>query len=84
MLHFLLFIFLIFVLIILFGLMFIGNIVRSIFHLGRPRGNNAANSNSQQENYAEDEQPKKQIFSDDEGEYVDFEEIKEDKEEKNS
>lgn len=75
MLQFLFFILLVFILIVVFGLLFIGNIVRAFLHLGRRQSNNSSQQQERGE-YHEEEQSKKQVFSDDEGEYVDFEEVK--------
>ena len=78
MLNFLFFIFLIFVFIIIFGLMFVGKIVHTFLHLGRNVGGSSSRSQQQEEAYQDTEPAKKQVFGDDEGEYVDFEEVKED------
>lgn len=80
MLHFLFFIFLFVVLIIVFGLLFISRILRAIFHIGWHNGKaGTSDGRPGEEDYRAAEQPQKQIFGDDEGEYVDFEEVKEDK-----
>lgn len=80
MLHFLLFIFLFVILIIVFGLLFVSRILRAIFHIGWHNGKARTSTGSSGEgDYMNTEQPQKQIFGDDEGEYVDFEEVKEDK-----
>jgi hypothetical protein len=79
MLNFLFFIFLIFAFIIILGLVFVGKIVHTFLHLGRKVGGGTSNKRQQQEeNYQDNVNSKKQIFGDDEGEYVDFEEVKED------
>lgn len=79
------FIFILIIFIVLIALAFLGNIVRSIFGLGRraPKqyyGEKTASSNmnghsSSQETTAPPIN-KKKIFADDEGEYVEFEEVK--------
>ncbi len=86
MLHFLFFLFFIVIVILLAGLSIVGSIVRSIFGLGR-RPSSANQSQSGRQTYTRNEQETpnakastspthKKIFADDEGEYVDFEEIK--------
>lgn len=95
MFHFLGFLFIIIIAVLLIGLSIIGSVVQSIFKLGRPRSgtrqyaggysyNNQQQSrtSSQEEEITSPEEgeirPKrKKLFSKDEGEYVDFEEIKE-------
>ncbi|NLI37480.1 MAG: DUF4834 family protein [Bacteroidales bacterium] len=74
--QFLLFIFLIFIFLILFGLIFVVRIIKTILHIGRRQGDDARKE-SNAESMANDEQSTKQVFGDDEGEYVDFEEVKE-------
>lgn len=78
---------LIFILVIvLFVFAILGNIVRAIFGLGRraPKhfyGNNTTSSQENTYTYSQrSQQPsangKKKIFADDEGEYVEYEEVK--------
>ena len=74
--QFLLFIFLIFIFLVLFGLIFVVRIIKTILHIGR-RQEDDARKESNAEGMANDEQSTKQVFGDDEGEYVDFEEVKE-------
>ena len=74
--------------IIFIVLAFLGNIIRSIFGLGRraPKhfyGENTTSSTDNQDSYTSTQSTttsssngKKKIFADDEGEYVEFEEIK--------
>lgn len=73
--------------IILIVIAFLGNIVRSIFGLGRraPKqyygekntsSQSTSNYTSSQETRTPASNGKKKIFSDDEGEYVEFEEVK--------
>ncbi len=86
MLHFLFFLFFIVIVIFLAGLSIVGSIIRTIFGLGRRPS--AKQSQSNRQSYSQQEQQEnskaqtstppihKKIFADDEGEYVDFEEIK--------
>ena len=74
--------------IIFIVLAFLGNIIRSIFGFGRrtPKhfyGENTTSSSDNQDNYSSTQSTttssangKKKIFADDEGEYVEFEEVK--------
>lgn len=90
MFHILGFLFIIIIAILLIGLSIIGTVIRSIFGLGGRRTSSSRgysyNENGQPSNYTSNEaepeegeiHPKhKKLFSKDEGEYVDFEEIKE-------
>ncbi len=102
MLHFLVFLFIIVIAIVLIGLSIIGSVIRSILGLGGRRsssdgtyqnkgknyhagshsgyGNRQANDARQEEAQSEEEDSRprhKKLFSKDEGEYVDFEEIEE-------
>lgn len=81
------FIFILIIFIVLIVLAFLGNIVRSIFGWGKraPKrfyGENTSstdtgsNYTSTQETQAASSNGKKKIFADDEGEYVEFEEVK--------
>ena len=86
MLHFFGFLFIIILAILLIGLSIIGTVVRKLFGLG---GRGYSFSGNRQPGYAPDEETgtgsrttsspdrRKKLFSQDEGEYVDFEEIKE-------
>ena len=89
--HILLFILLFIITIIVFGLSVVGLILKAIFGIGhrfssssRPRQNESGRSADQQ-SYSQgthrpmdhEEEKHKKIFTQDEGEYVDFEEIKE-------
>lgn len=68
--------------IILFGVSVIASILRALFGFGRKSTFRTSQGQRQtEEDRAEQEaaQPKKKIFEKTEGEYVDFEEIKEDK-----
>lgn len=90
MFHILGFLFVIIIAILVIGLSIIGTVIRSIFGIGSRRTSSGTyqNSNTQsgysfnkpnQSDSSEEEemQPKhKKLFSEDEGEYVDFEEIK--------
>lgn len=103
MLHFLVFLFIIVIAIVLIGLSIIGSVIRSILGLGGRRsssaygtyqnkgknyrtgshsgyGNRQANDARQEEAQSDEEDSRpvhKKLFSKDEGEYVDFEEIEE-------
>lgn len=79
------FIFILIIFIVLIALAFLGNIVRSIFGLGRraPKqynGEKTASSNTNGHSSSQETTAppinKKKIFADDEGEYVEFEEVK--------
>ncbi|BEH00396.1 DUF4834 family protein [Bacteroides sedimenti] len=73
--------FFIIILVLVFGLSIIGGILRMIFGIGRKVTGQSARSD-RDENYADNSgsQPKrKKIFDKEDGEYVDFEEVKEEK-----
>ncbi len=88
--HILGFLLILFLAIFVMALAFIGNILRSIFGIGRRKrtsnqtygqtrhtSQNQANGNKQEKTEADNNNKKHgKVFSDDEGEYVDFEEIK--------
>lgn len=88
--HILLFFLLIFVVIIIVGLSIVGAVLRAIFGIGRrsSRRNNTnaptqdsynpydSAQNSDTNNEAASDEKHKKIFAKDEGEYVDFEEVK--------
>jgi hypothetical protein len=65
-------IFMFFIFIVVFGLMFVGNILKAFFSTGH---HNKPSGQSQQET---DKPAQKKVFEEDDGEYVDFEEIKDD------
>lgn len=96
MLHFLGFLFIIIIAILLIGLSIIGSVIQGIFRIGRPRTNSGSYQNAGGYSYNNQQQsrtssqegtihpeegelrPKrKKLFAEDEGEYVEFEEIKE-------
>ena len=87
MFHILGFLFVIIVVILVIGLSIIGTVLRTIFGLGGKRrysysGGQQQNSSSQTDEGTTSEgndihRKHKKLFSKDEGEYVDFEEIKE-------
>jgi hypothetical protein len=76
MLNFIFFIFIIVIAFILFGLMFIGNVLRSIFQIGRNHSHPFGKQEEEKEENSTTQPSKKKIFDEDDGEYVDFEEIK--------
>lgn len=89
MFHILGFLFIIIIAVIIIGLTIVGSVLRAIFGLGRRSTTNTYNNSSTQrkqyhasdmddeEIISEKETSRhRKIFSDDEGEYVDFEEIK--------
>lgn len=91
MFHILGFLFIIIIAVIIIGLTIVGSVLRAIFGLGRRSTTHTYNNGSTQrkhyhasdmdmddeETISEKETSRhKKIFSDDEGEYVDFEEIK--------
>ncbi len=63
--------------IILFPLMFVGGIINTIFGRGR-RNTHAGNRNIRKETWHSTAPQRKKRIENDEGEYIDFEEIKED------
>lgn len=85
MFHILGFVFLFILVILIIGLGIIATIVRKLFNLGSRTtlDQNQRNRQAAQDSYAEDREEiereryphRKKIFSDDEGEYVDFEEV---------
>ena len=89
MFHFLGFLFIIIIAILLIGLSIIGTVIRSVFGLGGRRSSSTYRNDRQQSGPSPNEEPDartkeaptynrhKKLFSQDEGEYVDFEEIKE-------
>ena len=89
MFHFLGFLFFILIVVVLIGLSIIVTVLRSIFGLGRPRSSSTfgghhsgSHSRSGNEQTADStrqntQSGRKKLFSEEEGEYVDFEEIKE-------
>lgn len=82
MLHILGFLFIIIIAILLIGLSIIGSVFRSIFGLGGHRSNHRqqpSDSSATDFTTGTGRKPskRKKLFSEDEGEYVDFEEIKE-------
>lgn len=80
------FIFIFILVIILFGVSIISSILRALFGLGRRSSSRSNSSNTQQQadadynsknkNRKNSSTKRKKIFDDDEGEYVEFEEIK--------
>ena len=79
--HILAVIFLIIIIIFIVGVSIIRQILRALFGLGRKRFDREERQNtSTPDNTAFHH--KKKIYSKDEGEYIDFEEIKEDKDKK--
>lgn len=85
--YILLFILIFFICLFGIGLSIIGTILRAIFGIGRPKqhyeqprhnnGETRNNTNYNNSTSDNEEVHNKKIFSKDEGEYVDFEEIKE-------
>ena len=74
---FIVFILLIILIIVLLALSFISSILRWIFDLGRKVSDAFLGSNSQKKTTYQEPPRHKKIFDKSEGEYVDFEEIKE-------
>lgn len=72
MLNFIFFIFIIIIFILLLGVAFIGKILSSLFHLFSHQNPYKNNKNDK----TTDNASKKKIFEKNEGEYIDFEEIK--------
>lgn len=75
------FFFFIIILVLVIGLSIVGGILRFIFGFGRKSGSRTNGRFESESSQAEEETPpaKKKIFDKEDGEYVDFEEIKEDK-----
>lgn len=76
------FLFIILLIIFIFGISIISGILRFFFGLGRKTTRNPGEQHSEQRKSSQStSRPKKQkkIFDDDEGEYVDFEEINDNK-----
>lgn len=74
------------ILIILFGLSVIGNIVRTIFGIPRTNSSGSTRTRTQsstqtsKDSYTDSHsKDRKKVFDKDDGEYVEFEEIKDDK-----
>lgn len=83
------FIFVIFIIILLIGFSLIGGILKFLFGLGRRRNTDnqyqgpfngrTYGNNSRKEPFHSKKKSRKKVFDEDEGEYVDFEEIKNEK-----
>lgn len=80
--------FFIIVIVLIFGLSIISGILRLLFGFGRKRGNNKQQREQQNSYHSNEEsdtfkgsvqQNRKKIFDKNEGEYIDFEEVKDDK-----
>lgn len=84
MFHILGFLFIIIIAILLIGLSIVGTVIRSIFGLGGRRSSRSyqnpssdfSQKEAKQEGNTTTHPKRKKLFSEDEGEYVDFEEIK--------
>lgn len=80
MFHILGFLFIIILAVLIIGLSIIGSVVRSIFRLGnvaRRTPDNSTGNDTAQPEEPEIRPKRKKIFTEDEGEYVEFEEVKE-------
>jgi len=80
MFHILGFLFIIILAVLIIGLSIIGSVVRGIFRLGngvRRTSDSATNNHTAQPEEPEIRPKRKKIFTEDEGEYVEFEEVKE-------
>jgi Na+-transporting methylmalonyl-CoA/oxaloacetate decarboxylase gamma subunit len=76
------FLFIILLTILIVGLTILSSIVRSIFHLNRHRQTSDKQHTNRKQGKTiieEGQSKRKKIFSNEEGEYIDFEEIKENK-----
>ena len=68
------------ILVIVFGLSIISGILRLLFGIGRKAGFHSTSFGGEEPAHKAEPEPKhKKIFDKDDGEYVEFEEIKEDK-----
>ena len=74
--HILLFILFFIIAIIVFGLSIVGFLLRTIFGIGR-RSSSSHHGKTGQSQQSYNQGSHKKIFTQDDGEYVDFEEIKE-------
>ena len=79
--YILLFLFILVVFILVLGLSIVGSIVRAIFGFGRRSSSRMNQSYERQSNQAQEENAtangnRKKLFTEDEGEYVDYEEVK--------
>lgn len=76
------FLFIILIVVFLFGVSIISSIFKALFGFGkRSSASSRQDTGKQQSAHAENmnqESKKKKLFDDDEGEYVDFEEVKQD------
>ena len=71
------FLLIIFLLIIFIGFTILGNILRVLFGIGkRPPYQNRTSTHQKQNRHSHSSGNRKKIFDDDEGEYVDYEEVK--------
>lgn len=80
MFHILGFLFIIILAVLIIGLSIIGSVVRGIFRLGngvRRTSDSTPNNHTAQPEEPEIRPKRKKIFTEDEGEYVEFEEVKE-------
>ena len=79
--YILLFLFILVVFILVLGLSIVGSIVRAIFGFGRRSTSRMNQSDEEQNNQSQEENTtasgkRKKLFTKDEGEYVDYEEVK--------
>lgn len=77
MFHILGFLFIIILAVLIIGLSIIGSVVRGIFRLGNGVRRSTPNNHTAQSEEPEIRPKRKKIFTEDEGEYVEFEEVKE-------
>ena len=82
MFHILGFLFIIVIAVIIIGLALVGSVLRAVFGLGKRSPSsgsdrNGPNNNSGSRRYYHQTQANDKLFDDNEGEYVDYEEIKE-------
>lgn len=68
--------FIVFILFVVFGLAVLANIIQSLFGFGKKSTDSHFGQTSRPEETTAPKTQKKKVFDDDEGEYVEFEEIK--------
>jgi hypothetical protein len=75
------FIFFFILIILFFGLTIISGILRVLFGFGRQRSSSTRPSSAQKKGNVRNTPKRKKLFEDNEGEYVEFEEVKKDRDE---
>ena len=73
------FLFIIIISIFVLGLSIVGSILRALFGFGRRSSSTHQATNTEETEKQKEQSKHKKFFSEDEGEYVDFEEVKDSK-----